>query len=111
MTGYRAGAFRPRSRIVLRCADSWQNWMNACRSQILTARFAPDAKTVVYGAAWDGKLPETFAVTADSPESRELGIPKSDVYAVSSNGELAISLRTGAPFPPTAGVLARVPLL
>jgi serine/threonine protein kinase len=81
------------------------------RGTILTARFAPDGKTVVYGAAWDGKPPETFAVTAESPESRALGIPKSDIYSVSSNGELAISLRTRAPFPPVAGVLARVPLL
>jgi hypothetical protein len=80
------------------------------RGAVLTARFAPDAKTVVYGAAWDGQPPETFVATADSPESRSLGIPKSDIYAVSGSGELAISLRTGGPFPPRAGVLARAPL-
>jgi hypothetical protein len=81
------------------------------RGAVLSARFAPDAKTVVYGATWDGKPPETFMVTADSPESRSLGIPTSDIYAISSTGELAISLRTERLFPPFAGVLARVPLL
>jgi eukaryotic-like serine/threonine-protein kinase len=81
------------------------------RGAVLSARFAPDAKTVVYGATWDGKPPETFMVTADSPESRSLGIPTSNIHAISSTGELAISLRTGALFPPAAGVLARAPLL
>jgi eukaryotic-like serine/threonine-protein kinase len=80
------------------------------RGAVLRARFAPTSTAVVYGAAWDGRAPETFVATADSPESRALGIPKSDIYAVSSTGELAISLRTGGPFPPRAGVLARAPL-
>jgi hypothetical protein len=81
------------------------------RGALLRARFAPDAKTVVYGAAWDGDDPETFVVTGDSPESRPLGIPKSDIYAISSTGELAISLRDEYPFPPVGGTLARAPLL
>jgi eukaryotic-like serine/threonine-protein kinase len=81
------------------------------RGTVVTARFAPDQKTIVYGAAWDGAPPETFLVTTDSPESRSLGQPRSDVYSVSSSGELALSLRTGAPFPPVAGTLARAPLL
>jgi hypothetical protein len=38
------------------------------RGTIATARFAPDRKTIVYGAAWDGGPPETFLVTTDSPE-------------------------------------------
>jgi Tol biopolymer transport system component len=81
------------------------------RGALLTGRFAPDAKTIVYGAAWDGSLPEVYAVTADGPESRSIGQPKTDLYAVSSTGELALSLRTGDPFPPRAGVLARMPVL
>ncbi len=81
------------------------------RGALLRARFAPDGKTVVYGAAWDGHDPETFVATSDSPESRTLGIPKSDIYAISSTGELAISLRDAYPFPPVAGTLARAPLV
>jgi Tol biopolymer transport system component len=81
------------------------------RGALLRARFAPDGKTVVYGAAWDGSDPETFVATADSPESRPLGIPKSDIYAISPKGELAVSLRDGYPFPPVGGTLAQAPLL
>ena len=80
------------------------------RGALLTARFAPDAKTVVYGASWDG-YPEMYLVTPDGPESRSLGQAKTDLYSVSKTGELALSLRTTSPFPPSAGVLARMPLV
>ncbi|HLK32246.1 MAG TPA: protein kinase, partial [Terriglobales bacterium] len=81
------------------------------RGTILTARFAPDGKTVVYGAAWDGNKPEVFLVTPDSPESRSLGLANTDVYAVSSTGELALSLRNRDPLPPVSGTLERAALL
>jgi serine/threonine protein kinase len=81
------------------------------RGTILTARFAPDGKTVVYGAAWDGNKPEVFLVTPDSPESRPLGLANTDVYAVSSSGELALSLRNRDPLPPVSGTLERAALL
>ena len=81
------------------------------RGTILTARFAPDGKTVVYGAAWDGNQPEVFLVTPDSPESRSLGLANTDVYAVSSSGELALSLRNRDPLPPVSGTLERAALL
>ena len=81
------------------------------RGTILTARFVPDGKTVVYGAAWDGNKPEVFLVTPDSPESRSLGLANTDVYAVSSNGELALSLRNRDPLPPVSGTLERAALL
>lgn len=81
------------------------------RGTILSARFAPTGDTIVYGAAWDGKPPETFAVAGTSPESRPLGFPNTDIYGISPKGELALSYRTTDPFPPTAGVLAEVPLL
>jgi eukaryotic-like serine/threonine-protein kinase len=81
------------------------------RGTIASARFAPDRKTVVYGAAWDGAPVETFLVTADSPESRTLGVPGSDIYAVSQSSELALSLRPDGSLPPHAGTLARAPLL
>ncbi len=80
------------------------------RGIVSTARFAQDKKTIVYGAAWEGTPLETFVVTADSPESRSLGVPRSTVHAVSPANELALSLRTGRPFPPQSGTLARAPL-
>ena len=81
------------------------------RGIVSTARFAPDGKTIVYGAGWEGAPLETFVVTADSPESRSLGVPRSDVHAVSASNELALSLRTDHSLPPEAGILARAPLL
>ena len=58
----------------------------------MAARFAPDGQTIVYGAAWDGRPLEIFTTRADSAESRSLGLPGADLLAVSSTGELAISL-------------------
>jgi hypothetical protein len=81
------------------------------RGIVAAARFAQDRKTIVYGAAWEGAPVETFVVTADSPESRSLGVPRSSVHAVSASNELALSLRTGRPLPPQSGTLARAPLL
>src|SRR6185295_2313108 len=60
---------------------------------------------------WEGEPLETYLVTTDSPESRSLGVPRSTVYAVSPSNELALSLRTGEPLPPSAGTLARMPVL
>ena len=81
------------------------------RGTVATARFAPDQKTVVYGAAWDGAPVEAFLVTTDSPESRSLGIPGSDIFAISPSSELALSLRPNGVLPPNAATLARAPLL
>ena len=81
------------------------------RGNILSARFAPDGKTVVYSAAWDGKPTELFSVRTDSVESTPLGIEKAMVLSVSSHGELAIlrkSIRLQSPM--GIGTLAQVPL-
>ncbi|HYO79558.1 MAG TPA: serine/threonine-protein kinase, partial [Thermoanaerobaculia bacterium] len=78
------------------------------RGYVRAARFAPDGETIVYSAAWDGRPPEIFVATRRATEARPLGIPASDVLAVSKSTELAIVLRrdrvTGL------GTLARVPL-
>jgi serine/threonine protein kinase len=81
------------------------------RGTLASARFAPDGETIVYGAAWDSRRPETFAVGLTSPESRSLGQPNTDIYSISSKGELALSVRTDSPLPPVAGVLETMPLL
>jgi Tol biopolymer transport system component/predicted Ser/Thr protein kinase len=81
------------------------------RGSIQSARFAPDGQTIVYGAAWEGRPLEILTTRADSSESRSLGIPNADVLAVSSTGELAISLGRHSLFGfQTVGTLARVPL-
>ncbi len=81
------------------------------RGTILTARFAPDGNSVVYGAKWEGNPIEIFTTRPESPESKSLGLPPADVLSVSRTGELAISL--GRHFLigwESAGTLARVPM-
>jgi Tol biopolymer transport system component/predicted Ser/Thr protein kinase len=79
---------------------------------IIRARFAPDGKTFVYSAALRGNSPEIFVVSADYPESRPIGIPKTDLLSVSSKGELAVL--TGVKYRSQQqlydGTLARMPL-
>jgi dipeptidyl aminopeptidase/acylaminoacyl peptidase len=77
----------------------------------MEARVAPDGRTIVYSAAWDGKPAELFSVRTDNVESRPLGIPNADILSISSKGELAILIKKGFLLTPMgAGTLARVPL-
>ena len=81
------------------------------RGTISGARFAPDGKTIVYAAAWDGNPSELFATQLDSPESRSLGVTSATLVGISSSSELAILLRRrfSVGFQGT-GTLARVAL-
>ncbi len=81
------------------------------RGNLLTARFAPDGQTVVYGAAWEGRPAELFSVRTDSAESRPLGIDHANILSMSPKGDLAVLLRKGS-FQAVynEGMLARLPL-
>jgi Tol biopolymer transport system component len=81
------------------------------RGNILTARFAPDGQTIVYGAAWEGQPAELFTVRTDSGESRPLGIDHANLLSMSPKGDLAVVLHKGS-FQAlyTEGMLARLPL-
>ena len=64
------------------------------RGIVRGARFAPDGRTVVYSAAWDGgRGPQLFLSRPATPESMKLGAPAAELAAVSSAGELALALR------------------
>ena len=80
------------------------------RGNILSARFAPDGRTIVYGAAWGGAPSEVFTVRTEGPESRPLGLPNATVASVSSGGELAILSREGLNDNSRWATLSRVPL-
>jgi serine/threonine protein kinase len=81
------------------------------RGIIFSARFAPDGRTIVYGAAWDGKPVQLFSMRPGSPESVAFSLPSADVLAISSSGELALSLgRHFFDSWESSGTLARVPL-
>ena len=62
------------------------------RGTIPSARFAPDGRTVVYAAAWEGQPTEVFSVVPGTPESRSLGFTGASVLALSQTGEMALSM-------------------
>jgi serine/threonine protein kinase/Tol biopolymer transport system component len=57
---------------------------------ITAARFAPDGKSVIYSAAFDGRPVELFAADLDGSESRPIGIPSAALKDISSTGEMAV---------------------
>jgi eukaryotic-like serine/threonine-protein kinase len=75
------------------------------------ARFAPDGKSMIYSGAWEERPIEIYTTRAESPESRAFGLEGSEVLAVSTQGEMAVLLRSHniEPFI-NSGTLARVPL-
>lgn len=75
------------------------------RGSIQSARFAPDGRTVVYAAAWEGRPYSIYTVQPGNPESRSLEIAGT-LNSVSSGGELALLL----PRPDRPSVLARAPM-
>ncbi len=79
------------------------------RGQITSARFAPDGRTVLYAAGWEGKPYEVFVNRLESPESRPFGLERAEVLAISPSGEMAVSLerRVVAAFT-RSGTLARM---
>lgn len=80
------------------------------RGMIRTARFGPDFRTVLYGALWEGGACRVYNVRPESPESAALPLPEASPLAVSSTGELALSLGSHLRGIMTYGTLARVPL-
>src|SRR5262249_30545649 len=62
------------------------------RGSILSARFAPDGKTVRYSAAWNGAALQFYSTTVTLPEPNPLGFRAAHLLAVSPSGELALSL-------------------
>jgi Tol biopolymer transport system component len=66
---------------------------------------------ILYSAAWQGNPPEVFTARAEAPESRSLGLGHAELLAVSSSGEMALSLGS---YPVgtwvNIGTLARAPL-
>jgi len=81
------------------------------RGEIRSARFAPDGQTILYSAAWQGNPVETFSARQGMVESRSLGLGHAELMAISSKGEMALSLGShpvGTWI--NVGTLARAPL-
>ena len=61
------------------------------RGFVYAARFAPDGRSVVYSASWDGQPLQIYSTDPGSPESRALNLLDSTLFAASAK-DLAISI-------------------
>jgi serine/threonine protein kinase/Tol biopolymer transport system component len=79
---------------------------------VYSARFGPDSRSVVYGAAWNGKPLQLFSTVGDSLLSQPLNLTDASLLAISQTGELAVALRGahGAHLETEGSMLARSPL-
>jgi len=81
------------------------------RGTVWSARFTPDAHTLVYSAAWGENRLDLYSTQPESTESRSLELKDADLLGVSSTGELAILVnRRYVGHFISQGTLARVPL-
>lgn len=63
------------------------------RGDLTAARFAPDPRSAIYSAAWEGAPQAVFISSPNSTESRDLGLSQTIVLAVSSAGQMAVLRR------------------
>ena len=79
--------------------------------RVFTARFTADGNRVVFGAAWDEEPLAIFGLELASGMAVALDLPSADVLAVSSHGDLAVSLgHRFVDHQSARGQLAMVPL-
>ncbi len=81
------------------------------RGTIRSAHFTPNGQSVVYGASWEGSPIDLFITGPESPQSRSLNLGGAALLAISSSGEMAVSIdsRPSGVYA-QVGTLARVPL-
>src|SRR5208282_2993968 len=81
------------------------------RGTIRSAHFTPNGQSVVYGASWEGSPTDLFITSPESPQSRSLNLGGTALLAISSSGEIAVSMdsRPSGVYA-QVGTLARVPL-
>ncbi|HUM05718.1 MAG TPA: serine/threonine-protein kinase, partial [Terriglobales bacterium] len=81
------------------------------RGSIRSARFAPDGQTILYSAAWQGNPTDVFTARPEAPESRSMGLNRTQLMSVSGNAEMAVLLDSKAIGAwVSMGTLARAPL-
>jgi Tol biopolymer transport system component len=81
------------------------------RGSIRSARFGPDGRTVVFGAAWDGAPIRLFVAQPGSPEPQRAELPDADVLSVSPSGEMALCVgRRYRSLFDASGTLATAPI-
>lgn len=81
------------------------------KGAVRSARFGPDGRSILYGAAWNGKPTQLYWAQAQSPGSRQYPLADADILDVSPEGELAILInrRAGVGWI-SRGTLATMPI-
>jgi serine/threonine protein kinase/Tol biopolymer transport system component len=81
------------------------------RGSIRSARFAPDGQTILYSAAWQGNPTDVFTARPEAPESRSMGLSRTQLMSISPSSEMAVLLNSKAIGAwVSMGTLARAPL-
>ncbi len=81
------------------------------RGSIRSARFAPDGQTILYSAAWQGNPVDVFTARPEAPESRSMGLSRTQLMSISPTSEMAVLLNSRAIGAYVSmGTLARAPL-
>jgi Tol biopolymer transport system component len=57
---------------------------------IFRAAFAPDGKTIVFSAAYEGAVPSLYVIQPEYPEAKPTGLTGVQLLSVSRRGELAV---------------------
>jgi serine/threonine protein kinase/dipeptidyl aminopeptidase/acylaminoacyl peptidase len=83
----RVGEEAPRS-------DPTDRQLTFKRGFVTAARFAPDGKTVIYSAAFEGGPLELYATDVEGVDrdSRSLKLPNAGIQSISATGEMAVLL-------------------
>ena len=81
------------------------------RGSIREARFAPDGQTILYSAAWQGNPVDVFTARPEAPESRSMGLSRTQLMSISPTSEMGVLLNSKAIGAwVSMGTLARAPL-
>ncbi len=111
VVGASAVFFLPRNRPARAETTPTFRQLTFERGTIRDARFTPDGRSVLYGAAWEGNPLRVFTTRTDSPESVRLSLPDARLLSIARTGEIAISLGHAYEGWIGAGTLARSSVL
>jgi serine/threonine protein kinase/dipeptidyl aminopeptidase/acylaminoacyl peptidase len=62
------------------------------RGIVLSARFAPDGRSIIYAASWESKPVRLFSTPYDSPQPRPLEMNSASLLGISRSGEMALGI-------------------
>jgi serine/threonine protein kinase len=87
-----AGSFIAGRRAVGQPPPPAYSQLTFRRGTIWSAKFAPDGRTVVYSATWDGDKIDVFTTHPGTPEARPLNLSGANILSISASSEMAVLL-------------------